>query len=382
MFKRISALGTVVMTFALACGGEKDDAPATPSEPFQLRALTYNTALAQNFEPLATERAPLVVDALADLAPELDLLCVQELWQESDADALQQAVASELPHALRADPLPGSGTCSEEELGTIGGCLQDSCGAAQGVELTACAQQACAGEIGGLSGGCLACILDSLGAPLETCLGDGSERNDPAIFGGAYDVALFSRFPLERTRVIPLDAYFVRAVRLHAKVTVPGLGAVHAICTHLGSPLGVIPYAGSHGSWEGEHASQVELLAEAVRAYASDGLPVIVLGDLNMGPAVGSSVAMLEDQYRQLLDAGLSNPYAEGSNALCTDCADNTFHAASPDYPDGLIDHVLVGRFPAHHTAVSRVLDTPVSFGDFTYDLSDHYGVRLDITHD
>jgi len=382
MFKRISAIGSVALAFALGCGGEEDDATPTSSEPFRLRALTFNAALAPNFEPLVAERAPLVVDALAGLAPDLDILCVQELWQASDADALEQAVASELPNVVRAQPLPGSGACSADELTTIGSCLEDSCATAQGIELTACAQAACGSEIGALSGGCLGCIVNSLGAPLETCLGDGSEGDDPAIFGGAYDVALFSRFPFERSRALPLVSYFVRAASLEARVTVPGLGPVEVVCTHLGSSLGAIPYAGFEESWEVEHAHQVGRLADGVRLKADPREPILVLGDLNMGPAVGSSVGVLEDQYEQLLDAGLSNPYAERPDALCTDCADNTFHASSPDYAGSLLDHVLVGRFPAHHTAVARVLSAPVSFGDFAYHLSDHYGVRLDLAHE
>jgi len=382
MFKLISLVGLNTVVLAAGCGGTNDGTSAASRESFELRALTFNTALAPNFEPLATERTPYVVDALAGLAPDLDLLCAQELWQVSDAEALEQALATDLPNALRPDPLPGSGACSGGELASVGGCLQSMCGTTEGVELTACAQQACGTEIGGLNGGCLGCILDSLGEPLETCLGDGSEENDPAIFGGAYDVALFSRFPLDEVDVLPLDAYFVRAAALYAKVTVPGLGPVHAFCTHLGSPLGVIPYTGPHDSWDGEHGAQVEMLSEFVQSKASDGLPIIVLGDLNMGPPVASSVALLEEQYRELLRGGLFNPYAERPDALCTDCSDNTFHASSADYEDTLIDHVLTAGFPEHTPAVSRVLDAPVSLGDFEYNLSDHYGVRIEIGHD
>jgi len=385
MLKLMSVVGLNSMVFVAGCGGTNEGTTVgsrEPEEPFELRALTFNTALAPNFEPFATERAPLVVGALAEMAPELDLLCVQELWLDSDAETLEQALAVDLPNTVRPEALPGSGACSGEELTSVGGCLQAMCGSAEGVELTACAQEACGAEIGGLSGGCLGCILDSLGAPLEACLGDGSEENDPAIFGGTYDVALLSRFPLEEVEVLPLDAYFVRAAALHAKVTVPGLGPVHAVCTHLGSPLGVIPYAGPHDSWDGEHAAQVEMLAEFVTSKASDGLPIIVLGDLNMGPAVGTSVALLDDQYQELLDANLSNPYAEEPTALCTDCSDNTFHASSADYDDTLIDHALITAFPAHRTTASRILDTPVDLGGLEYNLSDHYGVRIVIGRD
>ncbi|HEX6767041.1 MAG TPA: endonuclease/exonuclease/phosphatase family protein [Polyangiaceae bacterium] len=378
MIRRLGRMGVCVVlvsTACTACGAENGD--GNEPEPFRLQAMTYNAGLAPNFEPFADERAPLVITELASRAQDLDLLCVQEFWRQEDAESLATASMQALPHTLRAEPSPGSGDCSVDELGPVGECLATQCGTFEGVERTACAEAACGAEVTALSGGCLGCILNSLDGSLESCVGDGSAPEDPAIFGGAYDTMLLSRHPFDETEVKTLDGYLVRTAVLYAKVTLAGLGPVHAFCTHLGSPLGVIPYAGPHGSWEGEHAAQVAALSSFIETKANDSLPVIVLGDLNMGPAAGSSVAVLGDQYDALVAARLDNPYASGRNALCTDCADNAFHATAPDYPDSIIDHVLIRDFPDHYWTAQRVLDEPVDLGEVSMNLSDHYGVRL-----
>lgn len=382
MIRRLFTLGVGALIAANGCAEKHDDPDAgTGDEPAALRAMTYNAALAPDFEPFAPERAPLVVSRLAAQAESLDLLCVQEFWLESDAEALVDTVHAELPHALRAAPEPGSGACTVDELTSVGGCLEAECAEFDGVERTACAQTACGAEIAALSGGCLGCILNSLGEPLEGCVGDGSEPEDPAIFGGAHDGLLLSRYPLEGRESTALDGYLVRTAVLYGRVEVPGFGPVHAFCTHLGSPLGVIPYAGPHGSWEGEHASQVEALTELIDAKAEDGLPVVVLGDFNMGPAVGTSVAVLGEQYADFQAyARLTNPYVGQAEPPCTDCADNTFHALDPEYQDNIIDHVFVRNFTHTRESAERVLDQPAPLGELAFNLSDHYGVRLTVT--
>jgi len=390
MIRRLFTLGVGALALTTACSQTRDDADAGrdaasdgENEPFRLRAMTYNAALAPNFEPFAAERAPLVVRELSERARDLDLLCVQEFWLGTDADALVNAFAPEFPHVLCVALELGSGACSSDELGSVGGCVEASCAALEGVERTACAQQACGAELAALGGGCLGCILNSLDQPLESCIGDGTGPEDPAIFGGAHDGMLLSRYPLEHTEVTTLDGYLVRTAVLYGRLEVPGLGPVHAFCTHLGSPLGMIPYRGPHGSWDGEHGAQVEALVTLVEGRASDGLPVVVLGDLNMGPAVGTSVAVHDGQYVGLLAlASLANPYVSRGDALCTDCADNAFHALTPDYEDALIDHVLIRNFPAAQWSTARELDEPIELGELAFHLSDHYGVSLTLSYD
>jgi endonuclease/exonuclease/phosphatase family metal-dependent hydrolase len=347
------------------------------AEPFTLRALTYNTALAPDFVPHADLRAPKVVAALAAAASELDVMCVQEFWQEADFDALVAATHDSLPNILRPAPKPGSGTCTAETLGPLGTCLQAACPNASGLDRVGCAQQACSDDVAALSGGCLGCIVNNLD-DFGKCVGARTEANDPAIFGGDNDVGLLSRYPLEQAESIPLDAYFVRTDVLHALVDIPSLGKVHVFCTHLGSSLGPIPYAGPYTSWDGEHTHQVEQLLDIVAQKANDSAPVILLGDLNTGPALPDIHAVAPDDYA-LLAAQLDNPYVLGGGAKCTECSANSFRGAGSQ--DDLVDHFLIRNFPSTKQTVERVFTDEVALdASTTFDLSDHYGLRLVVT--
>jgi hypothetical protein len=127
----------------------------------EFRAGTFNAALAPNFAPLVSERAPKVIQALANQAKRLELLCVQEFWNDTDFAALANAVSNELPLALRRARKPGTGTCSIDELTTLGQCLQMNCSTATGTDQVLCAESNCASQVGSLSGGCLGCIMNT-----------------------------------------------------------------------------------------------------------------------------------------------------------------------------------------------------------------------------
>jgi endonuclease/exonuclease/phosphatase family metal-dependent hydrolase len=358
-------------------GGRVDPTSEGGAAPFAFRALTFNTALAPDFEPFAAQRAPKVIAALASAAADLDVMCVQEFWREEDFAALVAATNDSLPHTLHPAKKPGSGTCTADTLTPLGACLQAACPDAAGLGRVGCAEQACGDQVAALSGGCLGCIVNNPD-DFGQCVGAGTEANDPAIFGGDNDVGLLSRYPLDEAESLPLDAYFVRTDVLHARVDIPSLGRVHVFCTHLGSSLGPIPYAGPYGSWDGEHTHQVKQLLDIVAQKASDSEPVILLGDLNTGPALPNIYGAAPDDY-VLLAAQLENPYVLGGNAKCTECNDDSFRDA--DSHDDLIDHFLVRNFPSSKQSVERVFTDKVALDDTTtVNLSDHYGLRLVVT--
>lgn len=360
-------------------GGGGGDAGA-PS--WQLRALTYNSQLAPDFEPLSGQRKPQIQSALAGAAKELDLLCVQEYWAGNDFDDLAGAAAPELPHVFRQAPKPGSGSCTESELGELGTCLASNCAEKSGPELIECAQTMCEGAIDHVSGGCLGCFLDHLGdQAFAACLE--TKPSDPALFGGAFDVGLLSRYPLLKKVVLEYDAYFVRASALYAQVNVPGLGPVDTFCTHLGSSLGVIPYHGPHGSWDGEHSYQVAQLLAFISAQADGSHPVLLLGDLNAGPASAGPPplsAELPLDYQLLLGSGLTSVV---SSPQCTLCSDNVLRRGNPR--EIWLDHALVRGFRGVARA-ERVLTETFTLGEapvsMQMNLSDHYGLRVALTHE
>jgi hypothetical protein len=116
-------------------GGESGEG-AAGNESWRLRALTYNAALAPGFEPKSAERQPEILKALKIAAQQLDVMCVQELWQASDFTQLFSATAQSLPNALHAPPRPGTGLCGAAELGSIGSCVQGHCASARTSPIT------------------------------------------------------------------------------------------------------------------------------------------------------------------------------------------------------------------------------------------------------
>ncbi len=348
--------------------------------PVQLRVLTYNAALAPGFEPLALERAPTVIAALAEAAPDIDVMCVQEFWLEEHFGVLERSVAElGLEHSLRMAPKPGSGGCSESELLPLAACLAESCPGATGEEMVDCAESHCGPEVEALSGGCLGCIMNHLDAFTE-CLGTGEAPSDPAVYGGSYDVGLLSRWPLLRSDNRALSSYFVRASVLYARIAVPGYGPLDTYCTHLGSALGIVPYRGAFGSWEGEHLQQVEEVLEFIEQTNHGARPLLLLGDFNMGPEVGGNSAVWADQYQLAVDAGLDNAYVARTNPLCTTCAGTTFRSASAT--NEIIDHIFSKRLPTWNTTHKRVFTETVELGEGlpAFNLSDHWGLEARFT--
>jgi len=365
-----------LLAASTSCASSSGSAKA----PWYLHALTFNAALAPGFEPYSAERLPSVVAALSLAAQQLDVMCIQEFWVESDFDLLVDAASESLPYALHASPRPGSGVCESSELSSLGSCAQSHCSAA-GDDSVACIQSECTTEVVSLSGGCLGCLLNHLDDFAQCARTGAPVADDPAIFGGNSDVGLLSRYPISRQQILPLDAYLQRGVVLYAQIEVPNLGPVHAFCTHLSSPLGVIPYVGPHGSWQGEHARETEQLLSFIAAEAESG-PLLVMGDLNMGLALNGKGAVLPDDFARLQASGLRDPYLDSGNPECSECSDNSFR--SPDSVDDLIDHLLVKAFPISTANVTQSSATPVAVANngTTRDthLSDHFGLQLELT--
>jgi endonuclease/exonuclease/phosphatase family metal-dependent hydrolase len=347
---------------------------------WRLRALTFNAALAPGFEPQSGARLPKVLSALQDAANQLDVMCVQEFWVDSDFTALRQSTATSLPYAVHPAPLPGTGLCNLAELGSIGACVQTQCSDAGRDDIVSCIQSKCPSEVLALTGGCIGCLLNHLDNFGKCAPTADSVVSNPAIFGGHYDTGLLSRYPISKTQVLPLDAYFQRGAVLYAKLEVPDLGPVHAFCTHFSSSLGMIPYAGPYGSWDGEHTRETEQLLNFIHTKAGDSDPVLVMGDLNMGLALNGTGAVLADDFELLLATGLRDPYLDSGQPQCSECSDNTLRA--PDPTNDLIDHLLIQRFPRATAGVTRVFTRSVSLGVSTppSHLSDHYGLRLELS--
>jgi endonuclease/exonuclease/phosphatase family metal-dependent hydrolase len=359
-----------------------------------LRIATFNAGLLDTVG-WVPERRPLVNDAIAELAA--DVLCVQEVWLDEDWDALVEANDGVRDHVERIEPLPGvPGLCTPEEFQPLRACSELMCPDAGPSDLSTCTISMCEPEVLALSGACGACLIDNgatgdLDMIEAACLGSGGGSDGPVapedrsyFLGGAFGIGLLSKLPLNDVDTIVLDSSTSRRGIIYASIDVPELGEIGLFCTHLSAVLNGVRYEGSFDDWEGENTAHVAALLEWVDEKTDDGDKVVVLGDLNTGPAVSSKdiVAEVPESYAQLPEADYEDPFLDGPNADCTFCSSNPLVHEEDTGVGGLIDHIMVRGFDTEITA-DRILDglLPVESDADSgvpdeLPLSDHYGVE------
>lgn len=359
-----------------------------------LRVLTFNAGLAPGVVPRVDERARQIAQALAaDAAAEaaFDVACLQEVWLERHASLLQRAlgaapVASAAvtgsagrllrPVWLRFTPEPVAGLhCGDAELTSLVACVANNC--LRETDVAACAVGSCRSVLDGLSGGCMACLSKDLSDPVAALAGctqpEAAPLGTPAVasprpylLGGSYGTALVSRLPVLSYELIRLESTMHPRGVIHARVSHPTLGPVDTYCAHLTPYLRGVKHP-TGGSFVTEQSVQVDRLIELTKPHGS--IPVVLLGDLNTGPAAPRALppyqARLPQHYARLLSAGLVDAT---SGQSCSFCYDNPIHRRRDS--GGLrIDHVLLRGAGIHPALEQRRFVAP--------SLSDHYAVEL-----
>jgi endonuclease/exonuclease/phosphatase family metal-dependent hydrolase len=172
-------------------------------------------------------------------------------------------------------------------------------------------------------------------------------------------------------------------------------GTVHVFCTHLAAILPGLQYEGSYGDFTGENDAHVQALIAWVDEKAKEGEKVIVLGDLNTGPAGDGIEPSVADNYARLPEAGFVNAYLDGPMAACTFCKDNPLVISGDTAVDATIDHILT-RGIDEGVSIERIFDQRVKIevpkttpdGGMSTELeerelalSDHYGLRATISN-
>ena len=86
---------------------------------------TYNAGLAVSFVPYAEERAPFIMEDFP--ADTLDLVCVEEFWEQRFWDQLTASVAATHPHTFRRPPemeVGGTASCAMGDLDDLDTCVR------------------------------------------------------------------------------------------------------------------------------------------------------------------------------------------------------------------------------------------------------------------
>lgn len=382
--KSFLALGLAVL--GSACGGDDGGggtgggAAAGGGDSAELRLATYNGGLAVGFVDYAEERAPVTTTALAELP--VDVLCVQEFWREDHVDALEAATKSALPSAQFLEPMPetsGDPACKEGELDELEACVVANCDGVDPGMLAGCVLQNCNPEYSSLPNPCKTCLGANVGKSLEEVLAACESGAEAYAYGGAFGIGLLTSAEVVAKDAKVFESTLNRRAVLWAHVRKQGFGEAHVFCTHLSAVFDDIDYPGE-GSWEGEQAAQIDALrAWADEKAGGDGI-AILLGDMNTGPAVGSSVGAEVPANYEKLAAGYANPFVESTSVACTFCADNPLVGGADDDESVLIDHILVKGFEGTASA-ERVMTDEITIEaggkKITTAYSDHYGVRV-----
>lgn len=202
-----------------------------------------------------------------------------------------------------------------------------------------------------------------------TAFGKANDYGAGVHFGNA----VLSRWPIERVEVIPL----------------PNLGTDESRCllfTEIASEHGKIPFFVTHFNWKFHEGvvreAQVVCVAEHIkRETPMDGLPPILVGDLNAQPDATEirflkGLQSLEGKSFYMADCF---EHAGVGDGFTFDARRNPFAAATHEYPRR-IDYIFVRgpdkRVRGKPLAASVVLDEVVA----DVAPSDHYGVVAEIS--
>jgi endonuclease/exonuclease/phosphatase family metal-dependent hydrolase len=367
------------------------------------RVATYNAGLAVGVLKYADERVQPLIQTLSEQP--VDLLCVQEFWLEEHWKRLTNAMATALPNTFRLPPdAPEPNGCAEAEVRPLVQCALRSCSGLATHEVPYCLARSCPAQFASLSPGCFGCLAASPRKKPEelarACVRSGDPRDqsaagarspsgsraaaDPSAFrvysGSAGTGILTNADILERDSLTLPSALDRRAV-LYTKLATP-VGELHAFCTHLTANLGSVPHPGP-STWQRDQSNQVDALLAFIDKKAGSKGAVILVGDLNTGPAIGPHIApSLPSHYQRLVAQGFLNPYASQRDVKCTYCFDNPLEGGGGTR-GLLIDHVLLRGFEGDVAGAQMMrseLTVDVGGRAVRSGFSDHYGVVVTLS--
>jgi len=384
--KRIALLVALLAVGLVGCSDDDSTNDNNNNEntgPQEFSAVTFNGGLARGFVAYANDRAQTVADAVAAL--DVDLICLQEIWQPEHVDMVEAAAADAFPNQIFLDPFPdpnpGPPACPSAvtEVQALHTCVTTHCGTMAPDDLANCLLAQCSPEYGATTGACQTCLAANIGGSIEEVFTSCSGASAAYAYGGAFGIGLLTSASVTTSDSSVMASTFNRRAILYAELEAGALGTLHVFCTHLTAVFSSIPWPHPEGSWAEEQGVQVAAMREYVDTMAGTSGTVILLGDFNTGPSGDGYVSEVVHNYNTLR-AGFTNVYLAESDATCTFCDLNPLNGGLDHGESVLIDHILLRGF-AGTTEALRILDEPITI---TVDgtpietaLSDHYGLQV-----
>ena len=376
-------IGLGVLAVA-ACGCGSDDSEDS------IQVSTYNGGLAVGFVDYATQRSKGTADAVGALKN--DILCVQEFWGADDVARLKAATANSLPHTIFPAPqqefISGVAPCTTSDLANLTACVERSCACTPNDLLANCTLGNCLPQFFALPEKCSGCLQANVGlvaafgldAVIDMCT---ATETGTYAYDGSFGTGLLTKYDILEQQHVVMNSHTNRRGLIYAKLRTD-VGDVHTFCTHLTAVFSDIPFP-DEGSWEAEQAAQIDQLIAFVNQKAGNDGKVLVLGDMNTGPAGKNYSAEVAANYVKFAAGGFTDVYIKDGNEQCTFCSTNPL--VGEGTPSVVIDHVFTRNLTG---SASRVLEgtvnvsvttpacggTPEKTETVTTAYSDHYGLQ------
>jgi endonuclease/exonuclease/phosphatase family metal-dependent hydrolase len=341
------------------------DAPQA-TEP--LSFVTFNAGLAAGAVPFAAERRPEIIKAVKALTA--DVVCLEEVWTDADAQAVIDGLKAEFPFSFREkteDTSAATVKCTDTAAAqAVINCVTQKCVPA-GITVSACVLDAkyCKAEYEVLSDACKLCLAGNTANPLPCAAGGAKDF----VYEGRNGLLLLSRLEIKGPSYTAMDTVLIKRGVINARI-----GTTNVQCTHLPADLGAVPYptGKTFTSWKTENAGAIGVL---VGSTAAGGCTVL-MGDMNCGPAQGTLVGELAENYPAFKAGGYNDTW---SGPTCTWCKENPLTGSADDR---WIDHIMF-RSCTKTATYTRILDQQVTIqvsgAPKQTRLSDHYGLRADL---
>jgi len=313
---------------------------------------------------------------------DIDVLCLQELWDPIQRQAVITAMEKLYPYSFFAPQFKQDCPkgCTLEQITPLRECLDRNDCFDLGNALQ-CIFRDCREEFDNLDLECRSCFEDrpllDLEERLDDCVDEQLSGGCTFFFDGWSDNLLLSKTPLLNTEFrmytnSPLAQWTVLYAQTNA-TAFPEL--VNVFCTHLSARVPVVD------TTEANSDQITELINYAAQKVPSRSSPLFILGDFNTGPGIdGKLDPTRPENFLKFRDAGYQSSLLGANNINCTFCGSSNPLARETTSEDWMIDHIFVHE--QEETCLVNAIriadqnDLAVSADGDRIPLSDHYAVK------
>jgi len=334
---------------------------------------------------LRQERLNAQIQFFQQNATNLEVLCLQELWDPTFRQAYIQYLNATFPYSYYPPNFPLNNTdcsaaCTTSALQQTTACLslQNCFQSNTFPDQINCAFGQCRSTFDNLGDSCKACLSVerniALSDNINNCVSTGGNVRDCIrLFGGYTDNLILSRYPIIQTGYLQFqNSPFTETTVLYSKIQAPQ-GPVNVFCTHL------LPANFRLVDFESVNRDQTQQMIQYINSVVQNTTePIIAMGDFNSGPAIAPSSGSWENNYILFPNNGFQSALiVANSQPPCTYCTTNS-RVNNLLSQSTIIDHIFVKNAQVLAAGLFANFGI-VQVGNQLVPLSDHYGVAASL---